>query len=445
MRVTKRCVAVLAVLACAAALAADEPAAARRYFFDSRGATNGADGSRLRPWTSLDPIATLALRGGDSLLFACGSRYEGGFVVNGSGASNAPIVITSYGAGPAPKFTNPSAAHLNGNAIRVNGSHVIVDGLFFERCPANPVSLEVKKLGAVFLTTNATHCVVQNCEMTQTPIGVMVYGAHNLVTHNHVHDNNAPIKPHWGPLGVMVCTSHHEISHNRFENLCAPSREYGHDGGAIEIHDRFVPKEDIRIHHNLSLRNQGFIEFVGGVTQDNFLIHHNVCMDYQSFLGLTGPCTNFRVEHNTVVRVLAHEPADSEDVIFWNYFTNTNINFQNNIFVYDPARVEPVFARGGFGHSYNLFYRTDHRRIPPQANASAYQRKYLGGGAHLSWGEQVGDPRFKDLAGGDFHLRAGSPAIGKGTNLGYAFDFEGNEYPKNRPPTVGAYEFVPLK
>ena len=25
----------------------------------------------------------------------------------------------------------------------------------------------------------------------------------------------------------------------------------------------------------------------------------------QSFLGLTGPCSNFRVEHNTVVRTLA--------------------------------------------------------------------------------------------------------------------------------------------
>ena len=172
---------------------------------------------------------------------------------------------------------------------------------------------------------------------------------------NYIHDNNAPIQPYWGPMCVMICSSHNEVAYNRFVNYCAPSAEYGHDGGAIEIHDRRFLKEDIRIHHNLSLRNQGFIEWVGRVKQDNFLIHHNVCMDYQSFLGFTGPCTNIRVENNTVVRILAHDQADSEDVVFWRYLSgNTNISFRNNIFVYDAARVEPVFSRGEPEHSYNL-------------------------------------------------------------------------------------------
>lgn len=225
---------------------------------------------------------------------------------------------------------------------------------------------------------------------------------------------------------VVICGSHNEVSYNRFENYAAPSNEYGHDGGAIEINDRSLPKEDIRIHHNLSLRNQGFIEWVGRVKQDNFHIHHNVSMVYQSFLGFSGPCTNIRVENNTVVRVLAHDEADSEDVIFWSYFGgNTNIWFRNNIFVYDPARVELMFARGELNHSHNLFFRADHATLPHQANRDAYQRKILGGGAHLREGDVVGDPLFVNADKGDFHLKQGSPAIDAGADLGHKLDYAG--------------------
>ena len=412
-------------------------------YLDSRSGSDAGDGSRERPWRSLARLNRAVLQPGDSVLFAAGSRFEGGAQINQSGTSSAPIRLRPYGEGPAPRFTNPHSATLDGNAIRLNGSFLIVQGLYFERCPSNPVATDIHRLGAVFLTTNADHCTVRDCEMTQTPVGVTVYGQHNLITRNHIHDNNRPIQPHWGPMCVVVCASHNEISYNRFQNYAAPSAEYGHDGGAIEINDRSLPKQDIVIHHNFSLRNQGFIEWVGRVLQDDFLIHHNVAMDYQSFLGLTGPCTNFRVENNTVVRTLAHAQDDSEDVVCWLYEGgNTNLCLRNNIFVCDGSRVEPVFARGEPRHSYNLFYRTDHRRIRKQPNESAYQRRYLGGGAHLHTGDKIGDPLFRDPARADFHLRPGSPAIGAGTNLDYKLDFDDQRIPAANP-ALGAYESGP--
>ncbi|MGZ5565591.1 MAG: chondroitinase-B domain-containing protein [Limisphaerales bacterium] len=412
----------------------------RQYYVNSRTGSDAGSGSREEPWRSLRRLGDVTFHPGDIIFFAAESRFEGGFEINQSGTSNAPIVITRYGEGPPPRFTNPRSAALDGNGIRVNGSYVIVDGLYFEKCPVNPVATDIHLLGAVFLTTNANYCVVRNCEMTQTPMGITVYGQHNLITKNCIHDNNAPIQPHWGPIGIVVCTSSNEVSYNRVVNYCAPSAEYGHDGGAIEINDRAFPKENILIHHNLSLRNQGFIEWVGHVTQDNFVIHHNVCMDYQSFLGFTGPCTNMRVENNTVVRTLAHRKDDSEDVVFWDYFDNTNITFLNNIFVYDGARVEPVFSRGELSHAYNLFYRIDEEKLRNQPNEKAYQRKYLGGGAHLRTGDKIGNPLFKNLAKGDFRLTAGSPAIGAGTILGYEIDFDDQPIPKGAP-SIGAFEF----
>jgi hypothetical protein len=427
-------------------LAGSSIGAARDYYVDGRSGSDDAPGTRERPWRSLAKVGTTTFHPGDSVNFKRGTEFEGGFEVKQSGTAAAPITFQAYDKGRPPRFTNPQISVLNGNAIRLNAGNIIIDGLFFARCPANPVAESVKKLGAVFLTSNAGHDIVRHCEMTQTPVGVTVYGGDNLIISNYIHDDTEPIQPKWGPMGVVICSSRNEVSYNLFVNYCAPSAEYGHDGGAIEINDRKLAKEDIHIHHNLSLRNQGFIEFVGNVKQNNFLIDHNVCMDYQSFLGLTGPCSNFRVEHNTVVRTLAHAEADSEDVVFWLYGEgNTNISLRNNIFVYDPARVEPMFARGQPAHSFNLFYRIDQAVLPRQANRAAYERKCLGGGGQLGPGDKLGDPLFRDLAKGDFRLTAGSPAIGSGTNLGYTLDFDKHPIPAGKPPDMGAFQFDPTR
>jgi hypothetical protein len=435
----------LALLATAVLLPAEEARPARDFYLDSRSGSDLAAGDRSHPWRSLGRLAQEILVPGDTVHFVSGSEFKGGIAIDQSGTAEAPITLKATGDGPPPRFTNPDARVLNGNGIQVNARHVVIEGLSFERCPANPVATNVHRLGAVFLSEAADHCIVRGCDMTRTPIGITVYGEHNLVTRNHIHDNDRPIQPKWGPICIVICGSHNEVSYNRLENYAAPSREFGHDGGAIEINDRRLPKRDIRIHHNLSLRNQGFIEWVGGVVQDDFHIHHNISMDYQQFLGLTGPCTNVRVEHNTVVRVLAHDRPDSEDVVFWSHDhlgANTGIVFRNNIFVYDPERVEPMFARGKFETSHNLFYRTDHDHIAPQANDAAYQRKYLGGGAHLGAGDRIGDPRFRDLAAGDFRLRPGSPAVDAGMDLGHETDFEGHPRIVGRAADLGAFEFV---
>ncbi len=65
----------------------------------------------------------------------------------------------------------------------------------------------------------------------------------------------------------------------------AVERDYGYDGGAIELDDRDFPKDNITIDHNFASDNQGFLEIVeGSASVKNLLIAQNVSNDYQQFL-----------------------------------------------------------------------------------------------------------------------------------------------------------------
>jgi len=55
-------------------------------------------------------------------------------------------------------------------------------------------------------------------------------------------------------------------------------------------------------------------------------------------------------------------------------------------------------------------------------------------------GDKIGDPLFVDFKNRDLRLRAGSPAVDAGIDLGYKLDFDGNPIPSGSAPDMGAYE-----
>ncbi len=68
---------------------------------------------------------------GDSILFARGSGFTGGFVFRISGTAPRPIIFTAYGTGRLPAFSNPDWSVLHGNVFRIEGSHIVVEHLYF--------------------------------------------------------------------------------------------------------------------------------------------------------------------------------------------------------------------------------------------------------------------------------------------------------------------------
>ena len=115
--------------------------------------------------------------------------------------------------------------------------------------------------------------------------------------------------------------------------------------------------------------------------------------------------------------------------------TATNVSVRNNIIQgFDNS---PVYASGTGSTSIktlsienNIFYENGNGNAPRYANGMAPS-------GNTTQNNIIGNPLFVSTS--DFHLQAGSPAIGKGIyTSGSTTDFNGTAF-KN-PPSIGAYE-----
>ncbi len=420
------------------ALAVD--ASPRSYYVDSVRGDDENPGTEKAPWKSLDSLSELVLKPGDSVYFVRGSSFHGGVTIASSGTEDAPITFTSTGEGALPRFTNTDVRHLNGNVFLVTGSHIIIDGLYFHNGPAAPPSLRpspVRQMGAVFVGPGAEYNIIRNCEVYDYPVGFQSYGTHCLITGNYIHDCTGFLQyPYWGPVGIMVAASHHEISYNRIENYVAIGGAWGSDGGAIELDsDEKHPREDIEIHHNVSVGNEGFLEVTKGPAKGDprdVHVHHNISDDWQQFILFWGgrDCV---VEHNTV---LCRRPRNSNVHVVFTFPKDwlDNMRVRNNIFVVGEGLqvfngVSPYSASDyDQPRDHNLYYCLDGSVKDPC-------------GLPLGPGDAVGDPRFVNLETMDLRLRSGSPAIDMAADSGLPIDFDGKPRISGKSPDKGAFEF----
>lgn len=417
------------------------------FYVDSEHGADSNPGTQVAPWKTLKNVDGHNFAAGDVIHFARGSSFKGGFLISSSGSEGRPITYTAYGTGPAPKFSNPDYAVLNGNAIRVDSSYIVIDGLYFHDCATAPTGTEgaSHKVGAIFISTKGEHNIVRNCEVTRSPMCIHVYGQHNLITRNYVHDNIDFKTNGWWAVGIMICNSNNEVSHNEVINCRQNSAQYGYDGGAMELDDRDFPKDNISIHHNRTRGNEGFLEVVeGSVSMKNLLVAYNVSDDYQQFLRLsTTEMSNARVENNTVILIRAKDSVVTPAIIDMSWFTNNNVApypidrnaeppvlvYRNNIFYLGGSyKVSP---HADFPHDHNIYYRPRDKAIRGWA--------ILGANAGLGPGDEIADPKFVNMAEGDFHLQPDSPAIRAGVNLGYTKDNEDKLVPPTSPD-IGAYQ-----
>jgi hypothetical protein len=394
--------------------------AASYYVDNTSGSDSNSGTSSAAPWKSLSKVNRTTFQAGDTINFKRGGVWRGNLEIKNSGTPNLPIIYQAYGTGAAPHIQNPGVNY--GHDIDVTGDwNVVQDFLLTDAHEAG-----------IFIATGADHNLIRNNEMTADGTGVMVLGQFNLLTKNDVHDLtmivNTPggVDDDYGAVCFWLSAGNNEVSYNQGINCKAPSYDFGYDGGFVEV---FNQGDNTYIHHNLAAYTAGFIELgagAGGGSAQNATVAYNVmyntgsavCMHTGGSPAIT--VTNFKFENNTFVNTANEGLTDRVFICTEDY---SALQARNNIF-YSNLQIA---NNGNFTHTNNLY------SIVNQVSGS-------GVGYALASGEKTGDPLFVNVAAGDLHLQAGSPAIDAGLDLGYTRDFEGNTVPQGAAPDMGAYE-----
>lgn len=407
-----------------------------KYYIDAVNGSDHNDGiSKNTPWQTLKKLHDKSFLPGDTVFFAKGMLFKGGFAVTSSGKAGNPVVFTSYGEGSMPAFTNEDRSLLNGNVLQVHGSYITIDGLYFTGCAnaGSKVDKEILLTGAVYAVTGADHFTVRNCTFNDCPIGVTVNSRYSLVTHNQFRDCNRFLsEPDWGPIAVLIGNAYNEVCYNECSNYVKVGGNYGADGGFIELDDRYFGNKvhHVNIHHNRSIANQGFLEIESKVEGDSLNVYYNVSDDYQQFIFFWGG-NNSKIENNTVIRT---RPSNNGAVNTVFTMRNSRFTLRNNIFV--VANGIQVFVTAPYDvgnykdavHENNIYFCTDGSTKDPC-------------GKILGKNESIVDPGFADMAGGNFRLTPASPAIAAGQYLGYKNDMDNKILQAGKAPDTGAYQY----
>lgn len=393
-------------------------AAGTNYYVDSVSGSDSNSGTlTTKPWKSLTNLQNRHFLPGDTVNFKRGSSWTGQLYIQDSGVEGNPITFRGYGSGARPIISYPSSGP-GQFVIILRANWVVVQGLL------------VKDSGdaAVELDTGSNHNIIQDLEVTNAGMGVAVNGQNNLVTNNYAHDlkmvrNTPGGDDDFGAVGFLITNRDNEVSLNRCTNCRAPSYDYEYDGGVVEIYSN---GDNAYIHNNYGTASNGFIE-VGGATARNVRVAYNVSdNNYSVFACLhvggtfSSTLDNFRIENNTIVNRTGNggRVIDCAPTIL----SSTQLLFRNNI-VYSNM---DVFYQSAFTHVDNIYYLTGGALV----------------GFPLGSGEQLVDPAFVDVTGGNYQLQSSSPAVNSGLSLGYAMDFGQTSVPQGGAPDIGAYELV---
>ena len=76
----------------------------RSLYLDSVHGADSNPGNQAAPWKTLKNLDGRTFHPGDSIYFARGSSFTGGFVISSSGSQTRPITFTTYGMGSPPNL-----------------------------------------------------------------------------------------------------------------------------------------------------------------------------------------------------------------------------------------------------------------------------------------------------------------------------------------------------
>jgi len=391
------------------------------YYVDPSGSDITGDGSAAHPWASIRYAAT-QVSAGDTVLINPGI-YEGGVIVETGGTASEPITF------------------------RANGSGAVIEGSAGER--------------DAFFITYADYVVVEGLTIQHaTRAGMRIDNSHHVSVRACVFADN-------GTWGLFTDFSDY--------TLVEDSESYG----AVEEHGIYISNSSDyptirrnRLHHNhacglhmngdLSMGGDGVISY--GLVEDNAIyanglgggsginmdgvtdtiVRNNLLYDnHASGISLYKIDGGSGSHDNQVLNNTIRMAADGRWAVNIPDQANTDNHLYNNILYNEHSyrgsiSIGPAALAGLLSDNNVVMDRftTD----DGDSILSLDEWQALGYDAH----SLIAAPGelFVNPDAGDYHLRAGSPAIDAGIFLGAVLhDLEGHPRPAGSTHDIGAYEF----
>jgi poly(beta-D-mannuronate) lyase len=238
--------------------------------------------------------AAQTISAGDTLILNDGTWADAQLKLHAEGTAEKPVTI---------KAQTPGKVIFTGTSrLSVGGSHIIVDGLWFQNPTAEQV-IELRKDSKQLASdSRITNCAVTNDTQlisTASSQFVSIYGARNRVDHCYIAGKTTQ-----GTTLVVWLSNEskdqgkHQIDHNHF----GPRQKLGKNGGeTIRLGDSKTSMQTASciVEHNLFEKCDGEAECISNKSCGN-LYRHNI------FKGVSGTLTlrhgnGCTVEHNTFI------------------------------------------------------------------------------------------------------------------------------------------------
>jgi len=375
----------LAVLALSSALyvGAAERATAQNYYVSTTGSDSSGNGSQSSPWASIGHASAEA--GPGAVVHVAAGVYNGSFTTSASGTSSAYITYIADTA----NFSAPvNCAQVAANHGNLTGCVRLVGG------------------SSTTWTNTGNYVAITGFDVTGGGInGIYTQGNATQISKNHVHDMLPATCNSTGGSGINLNGTNAQVTDNYVHNIGPYPAACGYVQGIY-----FLQAGGFA-YNNLSFDNSGF-----GIQ----LWHYP---------------SNIALVNNTLFNNASGGIVLGTD----NDFTVDYITVSNNIVANNGG--EGIAEQGGSSSSTgihnvytnNLVYGNSGGALSLQNDLTALQTV-------------ASAPEFVDDTGtssGDYHLQAGSLAIGAATGSGApSTDFDGNKRPQNGSYDIGAYEYV---
>jgi hypothetical protein len=364
------------------------------YYVSPSGNDSNSGTSINSPWKSVGKVSNAHLNAGDHVLFQGGQTFGGTLeLYEQNGASNAPIVISSYGSGQATisSGTGRGAYLLNDNYVTLSnlkfqgspGSTTSQDGVRIENYAGNSVkygdtvtgctitgyaeggiifggdssneglsgvsltynticndvmtgiesySVNSQSNTNIYIGYNQIYNIYGDGESSVNGSGIMLEGMNGCtVEHNSVHDNGSDGN---GNVGIWAYSSNDVIfQYNESYN----NMTHGADDGDGFDFDADVSNSIMQ--YNVAANNEGggfeLFQWHNDNSQTNDIIRYNVAQDNAwshnySQIDVWGKVINAQIYNNTVYTTQARSGQTSAIRISNNTITNL---FPSNIYI----------------------------------------------------------------------------------------------------------------